>query len=130
MDSCFRWHASGKRALPECSKANPAVRGGRSRKIFFSFAPHDRHNRCMPTTTGACLNAIGILLGALIGLARETPFSLRTQLLFRNGIGAFNFFFGVRLMYLSISGSFLHCLKEIFTAVLAVVLGFWMGKLF
>jgi uncharacterized membrane protein YqgA involved in biofilm formation len=84
----------------------------------------------MPTTTGACLNAIGILLGALIGLARETPFSLRTQLLFRNGIGAFNFFFGVRLVYLSIGGTFLHCLKETFTAMLAVVLGFWMGKLF
>jgi uncharacterized protein len=83
----------------------------------------------MPTTTGALLNAIGILLGSLVGLARQTPFSLRTQLLLRNAIGAFNFLFGVRLIYLSIGGTFLSCLKQIFIAMLAAVLGFWAGKL-
>jgi uncharacterized protein len=82
----------------------------------------------MPTTTGACLNAIGILLGALIGLARETPLSLRTQLLLRNAIGAFTFLFGVRLIYLSIGGTFLSCLKQVFIAMLAVIFGFWIGK--
>jgi len=83
----------------------------------------------MPTTTGACLNAIGILLGALIGLARETPLSLRTQLLVRNTIGLANFLLGVRLIYLSIGGTVLSSLKQIFIAMLAVVVGFWLGKL-
>jgi uncharacterized membrane protein YqgA involved in biofilm formation len=83
----------------------------------------------MPTTTGACLNAIGILLGALIGLARQTPLSLRAQLLVRNAIGLANFLLGVRLMYLSIGGTVLSCLKQVFIAMLAVVVGFWVGKL-
>ncbi|HTR43017.1 MAG TPA: DUF554 family protein [Pseudomonadales bacterium] len=83
----------------------------------------------MPTTTGAILNAIGILLGALIGLARETPLSLRAQLFFRNAIGAANFLLGARLIYLSIGGTFGSCLKQLFIAILAVVVGFWVGKL-
>lgn len=83
----------------------------------------------MPTTTGAILNAIGILLGALIGLMRETPVSLRVQLWFQKGIGAFNFFAGAWLIYLSIRGTFLSCLKQFFIAVLAIVVGFWVGKL-
>ncbi len=83
----------------------------------------------MPTTIGAFLNAIGILLGAIIGLARQTPFSLRAQLLLRNAIGLFNFLFGVRLIYLSIGGTFFSCLKQIAIAMLAVTLGFWTGKL-
>lgn len=84
----------------------------------------------MPTTTGACLNAIGILLGALIGLARETPLSLRNQLLLRNAIGVANFLLGAQLIYLSIGGTVLSCLKQIFIAILAVIVGFWVGKLF
>lgn len=84
----------------------------------------------MVTTIGAFLNAIGILFGAILGLAQREPFSLRTQLFFRNGIGAFTFFFGARLIYLSVGGTFLSCLKQIFIALLAVVFGFWVGKLF
>jgi uncharacterized membrane protein YqgA involved in biofilm formation len=83
----------------------------------------------MPTTIGAFVNAIGILLGAIFGLARQSPLSLRAQLLLRNAIGLFNFFFGVRLIYLSIGGTFLSCLKQLFIAILAVVVGFWAGKL-
>jgi uncharacterized membrane protein YqgA involved in biofilm formation len=83
----------------------------------------------MAITTGAFMNAIGILLGSIIGLALETPFSLRAQLLLRNAIGAFNFLFGVRLIYLNIGGSFMSCLKQIFIALLAVIVGFWVGKL-
>jgi uncharacterized membrane protein YqgA involved in biofilm formation len=80
-------------------------------------------------TIGAFINALGILLGAIIGLALPSAPSLRVQLFFRNGIGAFNFLFGARLIYLSISGTFLSCLKQFFLTALAVVLGFWVGKL-
>jgi uncharacterized membrane protein YqgA involved in biofilm formation len=81
------------------------------------------------TTIGAFINAIGILLGALVGLAVEPPISLRIQLICRNAIGAFNLFFGLRLIYLSINGSFLSCLKQVFLMLLAIVLGFWVGRL-
>lgn len=83
----------------------------------------------MAITIGAFLNALGILLGALFGLTLPHALSLRTQLFFRNAIGMFNFVFGARLIYLSVNGSFLSCLKQGFIALLAVVLGFWAGKL-
>lgn len=83
----------------------------------------------MEITLGAFLNGIGILLGALFGLARQTPLPRQLQLLFRNAIGVFNFFFGVRLIYLSLSGSFSSCVRQAFIAFLAIIFGFWIGKL-
>jgi uncharacterized membrane protein YqgA involved in biofilm formation len=78
---------------------------------------------------GAFLNAIGILLGALFGLALRKPLSLRAQVFLRSALGAFTIFFGLRLVYENVGGSFLSCLKQIFLALLAIVLGFWIGKL-
>jgi uncharacterized protein len=80
-------------------------------------------------TIGALLNAIGILLGGIFGLARSKRFSLPAQIFFRNAIGAFNVFFALRLIYESMGGTFSTCLKQIFIGVVAVVLGFWVGKL-
>jgi uncharacterized membrane protein YqgA involved in biofilm formation len=79
--------------------------------------------------TGAFLNAIGILIGALFGLALRQPLSIRTQVFFRSALGALTVFFGLRLVWFSVNGSFPACLKQLFTAVLAVVLGNWIGKL-
>jgi hypothetical protein len=78
---------------------------------------------------GAFLNAIGILLGGLFGLARRQPLSAPAQYFFRNALGAFTVFFGLRLVWVSVHGSFLSVLKQIFIAFLAVLLGFWLGKL-
>jgi len=79
--------------------------------------------------TGAFLNAMGILIGGLLGLAMLQPLSLRTQIFFRSALGAFTVFFGLRLVWLSIHGIFLSGLKQMFIAALAVTLGFWIGKL-
>jgi hypothetical protein len=78
---------------------------------------------------GAFLNAAGILLGALFGLAQREPVSARTQLFFRNALGAATIFFGLRLVWLNVSGTFFSCAKQIFIALLAVVLGNLLGKL-
>jgi uncharacterized membrane protein YqgA involved in biofilm formation len=78
---------------------------------------------------GAFLNALGILLGAIFGLALPKPLSIRAQIYFRNALGAFTVFFGLRLVWLSINGTFFPCLKQIVIALLAVVLGNWIGKL-
>lgn len=83
----------------------------------------------MSTPDGPFLNAIGILLGALIGLAQQKPFSLRAQLFCRNIIGAATIVFGVRLLYLSLEGAFLPSLKHSAIAMLALMLGYWAGKL-
>ena len=79
--------------------------------------------------TGAFLNAMGILIGGLFGLALRKPLSVRTQVFFRSALGAFTIFFGLRLVWLSVNGVFLSGLKQMFIAALAVTLGFWIGKL-
>ena len=79
--------------------------------------------------TGAFINAMGILIGGLLGLAMLQPLSLRLQVFFRSALGAGTIFFGVQLVWLSVNGTFLSVAKQLFIAVLAVTLGFWMGKL-
>jgi hypothetical protein len=79
--------------------------------------------------TGAFLNALGILIGGFLGLALRKPLSLRTQIFFRAALGAFTIFFGLQLVWLSVDGTFVPALRQIFTAALAVTLGFWVGKL-
>jgi len=78
---------------------------------------------------GAFLNAAGILLGGLFGLARREPLSARAQVLFRNALGAFTVFFALRLAWFSVNGTFLSCLKQLFIAALAITLGNLLGKL-
>ena len=79
--------------------------------------------------TGAFLNALGILLGGLLGLALRRPLSIRVQLFFRSALGVLTIFFGLRLIWLSVNGTFLSTLKQIFTALLAVMVGNLLGKL-
>jgi uncharacterized membrane protein YqgA involved in biofilm formation len=78
---------------------------------------------------GAFLNATGILLGALFGLARAEPLSLRVQVFIRSGLGAFTFFFGLRLVWENVNGTFYLCLKQLLIAMLALVLGNLAGKI-
>lgn len=78
---------------------------------------------------GAFLNALGILAGALFGLARRQPVTARTQAFFKSALGAFTVFYGLRLVYESVHGSFFACWQQITVAFLAVVLGYWLGRL-
>lgn len=80
-------------------------------------------------TMGAFLNAMGILLGGLFGLARRDPPSALARVFFRNALGAAVVFFALRLVWVSLNGTFLSCLKQLGLAVLAVMLGFGAGKL-
>ncbi|MGA3284629.1 MAG: DUF554 family protein [Verrucomicrobiota bacterium] len=79
--------------------------------------------------TGAFLNAIGILLGGLLGLALRKPLSFHTQVFFRATLGLSTIFFGLRLVWLSLGGTLLSALEQILIALLAVMVGFWIGKL-
>jgi uncharacterized membrane protein YqgA involved in biofilm formation len=79
--------------------------------------------------TGAFLNALGILLGALFGLARRAPLSIPTQDFFRRALGAATVFTGLRLVWLHVNGAFLPCVKLVLTALLAIVLGNVTGKI-
>lgn len=79
--------------------------------------------------TGAFLNALGILLGALFGLAQRTPLSAGTQDFFRRVIGVAAVFFGLRLIWLHVNGTFWQGVKHIFLALAAITLGNWIGRL-
>jgi hypothetical protein len=79
--------------------------------------------------TGAFLNALGILIGGLFGLALRQPPSLRIQLFFRSLLGLAAVFFGLRLVWLSVPGTLLSALTQILIALLAVVVGHLLGRL-
>ena len=78
---------------------------------------------------GAFLNALGILIGGFLGLALRKPLSLRAQTFFRSVLGAFSVFVGLRLVWLSVKGTFLSGLEQVFIAVLAIIIGHLLGKL-
>ena len=78
---------------------------------------------------GAFLNVLGILVGALFGLARRQPVTARTQAFFKSALGAFTVFYGLRLVAESVHGTFLAEARQIAVALVAVVLGFWLGRL-
>ena len=77
--------------------------------------------------TGAILNAAGILVGSLVGLARTTPLSAQTQAFFKVALGVATIYYGLRLTWLSIGGTFSTVLKQILIALLAVMLGKLLG---
>jgi uncharacterized membrane protein YqgA involved in biofilm formation len=78
---------------------------------------------------GAFLNALGILLGALFGLARRAPLAARTQAFYRAALGVFTLFAGARLVADPLGPGFLTALTRLLIGLLAVILGCWTGKL-
>jgi uncharacterized membrane protein YqgA involved in biofilm formation len=103
---------------------SPLYGAATAKEIVFFIQP--RHNA---RVTGALLNAIGILIGALFGLAMRRPLSINAQNFFKVALGAFTVFFGLRLVWVGINGAFLSCLKQFVIVSLSVVLGAWLGKL-
>jgi uncharacterized protein len=79
--------------------------------------------------TGAILNAAGITIGGIVGMARTTPLSPQTQNFFKMMLGAATLFFGLRLTWFSIGGSVGATFKQLAIACLALVFGNLLGKL-
>jgi len=79
--------------------------------------------------TGAFINALGILIGGLFGLALPKPLTIPTQVYFRTALGTFTIFFGLQLVWSSVDGTFLPVMKQLFIAAAAITVGFWIGKL-
>ena len=78
---------------------------------------------------GAFLNALGILAGALFGVTARRPLSLAAQNFFKAALGAFTVWFGLRLIWENVHGTFFTGLKQLLLAALGVILGYWLGKI-
>ena len=99
-----------------------------TKENFFcvSFAPPARHNS---RVTGAFLNAFGILLGALFGLAWRPALAARTQHFLKSALAAATAWCGLHLIWQNIGGSAPALAKQLFLALLAILLGRWLGKI-
>ncbi len=78
---------------------------------------------------GTALNVAGILIGGLAGLARQRPLSAANESFFKLILGVLTVFYGLRLTWMSVNGSFLQVLKQLLIALLALMLGKVTGRL-
>jgi len=76
---------------------------------------------------GTLLNVTGILVGGVLSLFRHKPLSPVTESYFKVLLSVFTVFYGLRLTWLSISGSFWEILKQCFIVVLALMVGRLLG---
>jgi len=79
--------------------------------------------------TGTILNALGILIGGVMGLALSRQFAPPTQLAAKGLMGVFTVFIGLRLTWLSFHGSLPQILKQLVVLILALVVGRLAGQL-
>ncbi len=78
---------------------------------------------------GVALNVAGILVGGLVGLVRPKPLSPTNESYLKVTLGAFTVFYGLRLTWLSLNGSFPHILKQLLIVMVALMLGKMTGRL-
>ena len=78
---------------------------------------------------GTILNAGAIAAGGLAGLTIKKQPSAATQSFFKTVLGALTVYVGLRLTWLSISGSFGQILKQLGIVLLSLSLGSLAGKL-
>jgi uncharacterized protein len=78
---------------------------------------------------GTILNVAAILAGGLAGLMIKKQPSAAAQSYFKAILGALTVFFGLRLTWLSFSGSLGHMLKQLGIVLLSLSLGNVAGKL-
>lgn len=77
---------------------------------------------------GTILNAAGILIGGIIGLMITRQPAPTTQLALKVMMGFGAVFIGLRLTWLSLSGSFQQIFKQVVIVLLALILGKLAGR--
>jgi hypothetical protein len=97
---------------------------------FYAIFAFERHRIFLFSAgmIGTILNAAGILIGGVIGLCRTRPLRLSTESYFKVVLGAFTVFYGLRLTWISVSGSFSEVIKQLVVVILALMLGRLAGR--
>ena len=78
---------------------------------------------------GTLLNAAGILLGGILGLALRRQFKPNTQILLKNVLGLLVIWVGLSTTWKSLGGGVLNVAKQMTIVVLALILGRLTGRL-
>jgi len=78
---------------------------------------------------GSIINAVAIVLGAAFGFARKEPLTAVNQNFFKVGLGAFTVYYGLRLTWIGLNGSFGQILLQLMVAVVAMMIGKQIGRL-
>src|SRR5512138_1077324 len=78
---------------------------------------------------GSIINAVAIVLGAAFGHARKEPLSAVNQNFFKVSLGAFTVYYGLRLTWISLNGSFGQITLQLMVAVVAMMAGKQLGHL-
>src|SRR5215218_8680147 len=79
--------------------------------------------------TGTMLNALGILVGGLLGLMRKGQFSPSTQLALRGFMGVFTIYTGLSFTVNALRSSSVPVYKQVLILLLAMMSGNLLGKL-
>jgi hypothetical protein len=79
--------------------------------------------------TGAILNAIGILVGGLLGLNLKRQFSGSTQLAWRGLMGVMTVVIGLHLTWIGLNGNAYQIFKQVVVMVFSLMLGRFVGRL-
>jgi uncharacterized membrane protein YqgA involved in biofilm formation len=77
---------------------------------------------------GTILNVAGILIGGIAGLSRRRALRPAAESNLRVILGVFTVYYGLRLTWLGLGGSFGQILKQLFIAVLALTIGKLAGQ--
>ena len=78
---------------------------------------------------GTILNVAAIVVGGLAGLLAKKQPSAGAQNYLKVVLGALTVYFGLRLTWLSVNGSFRHVVKQLTIVLLSLILGNIAGKL-
>jgi hypothetical protein len=77
---------------------------------------------------GTILNVTGILIGGVVGLTRRKPLSPASESYFKVILSAFTVFYGLRLTWISLNGTFYEVFKQILIAILSLMVGKLVGR--
>ncbi len=78
---------------------------------------------------GTILNVAGILVGGTLGLVRRKPLTAAQESFFKVALGVFTVYYGLRLTWLSLNGTFFQILRQLLMVVLALMIGKLTGQL-
>lgn len=79
--------------------------------------------------TGTLINALAILIGTVLGLARKTPMTAENQVFIKIVLGAATVFVGLRLTWISVGGGLWQILWQLGIVIMAMMLGKLTGRL-